>query len=242
MTSVRFASLLIVFSFSATAWGAEARPEGVPQDYKLVYRQNFDAADSLEDFQFSDPNAWRWTDEGKSGGALELYGRSKYATKYRSPFNLGMIAGKRLGDFVLDADLRQTGKEYGHRDMCLFFGFTSPTQYYYTHIATKPDPHAHNIFIVNNAARKAIAPVPKQGVDWGADWQRVRVQRVGDKIRVFYQDLSRPVFETTNDAFPQGYVGFGSFDDTGKIDNIRIWAPNVDERPSKLFSRAEPKK
>ena len=29
-------------------------------------------------------------------------------------------------DFVLEADLLQTGRQYGHRDLCLFFGFVSP--------------------------------------------------------------------------------------------------------------------
>jgi len=31
--------------------------------------------------------------------------------------------------------------------------------------------------------------------------------------------------EATDTSFTEGRIGFGSFDDTGKIDNIRIWAP-----------------
>src|SRR5215510_9705694 len=96
--------------------GALVFPEIIPAGYKLVYEQRFVTPDSLADFRFTDPAAWRF---GKTNDAtaLELVKQSRYAPIVRSPVNIALIADKIFGDFVLEVDLIQTGKEYGHRDM-----------------------------------------------------------------------------------------------------------------------------
>jgi hypothetical protein len=215
----------------------EPVPANLPVGYKLVYKQSFDDDSSLKDFQFSDSAAWRWTKSGKSGGAIELFQQSLYKTEHRSPFNLAMLSDKIVGDFVLELDMRQTGKEYGHRDMCLYFGFQNAKQFYYTHLATTPDPNANNIFIVNNAPRKSFLEVPKKGVDWSDDWKRIRVQRAGAEIKVFFEDMKTPVLQGTHSVLGAGYIGFGSFDDTGIMDNLQLWSNSVQEQPAKLFPK-----
>ena len=136
--------------------GAMVLTGTIPVGYRLVYEQKFDGAAALQDFRFTDPAAWRFAQTNDTA-ALELVKQSQYKPIVRSPVNIALIADKLFGDFVLEADLIQTGKEYGHRDMCLFFGFQSPTNFYYTHIATAADPNAHNVFIVNGAPRKNFA-------------------------------------------------------------------------------------
>ncbi|MGN6134635.1 MAG: hypothetical protein ACTHOU_09045 [Aureliella sp.] len=215
-----------------------AEPESkIPEGYSLVFSEDFDSEASLANFEFSDPKAWRWSQQGKTSGALELFQQSKYETKYRSPFNMAMIASKRCGDFVVELDMKQTGKEYGHRDMCVYFDFQSPTKFYYTHLATSPDANAHNIFIVDEAPRKSFAPISPKGIDWGSDWQHVRVERQGDDIRVYYQDMTKPVLSAKNGTFHSGYVGFGSFDDTGMIDNVRLWSREATDGQRPLFKK-----
>ncbi len=216
--------------------------ESIPDGYKLVYKQDFDSADALKDFEFSDANAWKFSEKGNSekGGALELFQQSKYKTKVRSPFNIALVRSKVFTDFVLEADLVQTGKEYGHRDMCIYYGFTEPAKFYYTHIATKADPNAHNCFIVNDAPRKNFAKEVTTGADWGLDkWHRMRLVRSGKDgtIKVFFDDMAKPIMLAQDKTFADGQVGFGSFDDTGKIDNIRIYAPadSVKERTRNMF-------
>ena len=207
----------------------------LPDGYSLIFSEDFDSETSLANFEFSDPKAWRWSKQGKSSGALELFQQSHYETKYRSPFNLAMVATKRCGDFIAEVDMKQNGKEYGHRDMCVYFNFQSPTRFYYTHLATTPDANAHNIFVVNEAPRKSFAPISDKGIDWGSDWQRVRVERIGDDIRVYYQDLTKPVLTAKHSDFREGYVGFGSFDDTGMIDNVRIWSASATDGTRPIF-------
>ena len=77
--------------------------------------------------------------------------------------------------------------------MCLFFGFQSPTNFYYTHLASAADDHAHNIFIVNGAPRIRIATETTQGVNWGhGQWHKIRLERqLSDgSIKVYFDDLT----------------------------------------------------
>ncbi len=215
-----------------------------PAGYKLLYEQTFDKPDSLQQFEFTDGNAWKFVKDEK-GGSMELASQSKYNPAFRSPFNIALIKGKVFGDFVLEADLLQTGEEYGHRDMCLFLGFQDPSHFYYVHMATKADPHAHNIFLVNDAPRTNIAQITTGGINWGNQiWHHVRLERklADGSIKVFFDDMSLPIMSAQDKTFGAGYVGFGSFDDTGKVDNIKIWAPELGpEKPPIRFKTSTAK-
>jgi hypothetical protein len=222
--------------------GALVFPDRVPADYQLVYEQRFVAPDALFDFRFTDPSAWRFARTNDTT-ALELIRQSKYAPLVRSPVNIALLAGKVFGDFVLEADLIQTGKEYGHRDMCLYFGFQSPTNFYYAHLATAADKNAHNIFLVNNAPRTNIAKETTKGVNWGLGvWHKVRLERrvAAGTIKVYFDDLTQPVMIAEDKTLGSGQIGFGSFDDTGMVDNIRIWAPSVETTKALFFTAPGP--
>ena len=216
-------------------------PADIADGYKLLFEQKFDAESSLRDFVFTDFNAWKWSKE-ENGGALALTQQSEYTPAVRSPVNIALIADKVFTDFVFEADLIQTGKEYGHRDMCLFFGFQNPTNFYYTHIATAADDHAHNVFIVKNAPRTKIAKETTHGVNWGLNvWHKVRLERKvsGGTIKVYFDDLAKPIMVAEDKTFGAGCIGFGSFDDTGKVDNVRIWGPSVESRRTEFFKRPD---
>jgi len=224
---------------------AMLRAASIPEGYKLLYEQDFDKPEAIKDFVFTDPAAWKISaKEGNS--SLELFQQSKYTPKHRSPFNIALIADKMFDDFVLDVELQSTVKPYNHQDMCLFFGFEATNKFYYTHIAVKPDPvkaqsHAHDIFIVNDAPRLAIAEEVSQGVAWGENtWHKVRVERrlADGSIKVYFDDLTKPIMTAHDQTFGAGYIGFGSFDDLGKIDNIKIFGPSVQTRKTEFFSRA----
>lgn len=238
----RAAGLLLLVC-RATAVDSPALPASgpVPEGYRLVYEQHFDTPESLAGFVMSDPTAWKHSG-AEDSFTLELVKQSTYQPAVRSPFNIALIRDVVVGDFVLEADLIQTGKEYGHRDMCVFFGFQDPAHFYYSHLATKTDDHAHNIFIVNGAPRLKVSRQTTPGVNWGLGvWHRVRVERKGAAVRVFFDDLQTPVMTAEEATFGPGWVGFGSFDDTGKVDNIRLWAPTAPERkPAPFFQPPAP--
>jgi hypothetical protein len=236
---------VVLCSILASAVGQAAENQGaIPGTYKLIYEQDFQRPDAMKDFVFSDPNAWKLS-TATGNGALELFNQSKYNPKHRSPFNIALLADKVFGDFVLEVELQSTVQPYNHQDMCLFFGFEATNKFYYTHIAVKPDPikaesHAHDIFIVNDAPRLAIAKEVSVGVIWGQDkWHKVRVERkvAEGSIKVYFDDLTKPIMWGEDKTFAAGYIGFGSFDDLGKIDNIKIYAPSVQTRKTEFFQR-----
>jgi hypothetical protein len=214
------------------------RPAHVPDGYQPVFRESFDEQAAMERFVFTDPTAWQYAKDDEGDGYLELHKQSDYKPKHRSPFNIAMIKVGAVGSFVLDVDMKQVGREYGHRDMCVFFGFTDPEHFYYTHMATKGDQNAHQVFIVNDAPRTPITTGRTEGVDWGDDaWRHVRVVRDAQKgeIAVYFDDMDKPVQTAKDTVFKTGYIGFGSFDDVGRVDNIRLWAESIGDEPCEHF-------
>ncbi|WP_215226225.1 hypothetical protein [Echinicola shivajiensis] len=208
--------------------------QNIPQNYKLLYEQDFSTENTLEEFESTDDKAWKISDQ-----SLETYKAANYEPKARSPFNIAIIKDLKFGSFIMEADLQQTGKEYGHRDLCLFFGMESPSNFYYTHIATKPDAHAHNIFLVNDEPRKAIGQWVNAGIDWGKtnEWHKVRVERniESGSIKIFFDDMENPIMVAKDIHFDYGHIGFGTFDDTGKFDNIKIWGPDLAPQQDSFF-------
>lgn len=230
----------------AVAWSAASvrtraeNPAGIPPEYQLLYTQDFKKTDALQDFVFSDPNAWKIS-EGDGKPALELVKQSAYKPAVRSPLNIALIKDKVFGDVIFEADCLQTGKEYGHRDMVFYYGFQAPTKFYYTHIATAADDHAHNCFIVNNAPRTRFARETTKGANWGLNvWHRVRIERKPStgSVRVFFDDMEKPIMTGEEKTFDKGFIGFGSFDDTGKVANIKVWGKSVETGKTPAFSTA----
>ena len=220
--------------------GCLAQKSTIPEYYQLVYAQDFDNPQALAGFDRTDISAWKINDS-QGNNTLELFGKSKYRSRVRSPFNIALIKNLVVGDFVLEVKLAQSGKEYGHRDLCLFFNVKNPTNFYYVHIATKADDHANNIFLVNDAPRVKIASKTTAGTNWGVtnSWHTARIERNTKEglIRVYFDNMDAPIMEATDQHFEAGSIGFGSFDDTGQFDNIKIWAPTVLEEES-FFAKA----
>ena len=234
-----FAAVVLVWIY---AWHQLA--EAGQDQYKVVYEQDFSDDDAMDDFQFSDPAAWRLgkTEEGE--GYLDLYGKSQYGPPHTSPRNIALLTDKMVKDFVLDLELQQTGKEYGHRDMCVFTNFSDPANYYYTHIASKTDDRAHNVFIVDDAPRIKISHKTTDGHKWSNDdWHNVRIKREGDTILVFVDNMEKPIMEANNGELGWGYVGIGSFDDTGRVRKLKLSAPEAREgdKEKEHFKKSEKK-
>lgn len=219
----RFATLLPII-LGVACQSVPENPGFVPAGWQLRLDQDFaDAQSARAAFEFSDPKAWRI-----DAGTLELVGPSDYRPPVRSPRSIALLADLRVGDFVLEAEVQQTGREYGHRDLCVFFGYQAPDRFYYTHVASKADPHAHSIFLVDRNPRRSIATKRTQGVHWGRNaWHRIRVNRntqVGT-IDVFFDGT--PILHARDRTLLAGRVGLGSFDDTGRFRRFRLWTPGL---------------
>ncbi|MGL4461850.1 MAG: hypothetical protein ACRC1K_06815 [Planctomycetia bacterium] len=222
-TRRRFSATAIVAGSGLATGRVVAAAEVMP----VLYRQDFDelkAVDGkIEGWTPTDPNAWSLKPgrDGK-GQALALVKQSKYAPKHRSPLNYTLIDDLYAGDFVFDVSVKSTARDYGHRDLCLFFGWVDADHFYYVHFGRDADAAAHSVFLVNAAPRVSIAKKRTKGAPWTDGWHRLRVERSGSAIRVFFDDLKTAVMEADDAAFPVGRLGVGSFDDVGLFDEIEI--------------------
>lgn len=196
------------------------------QDLPRVYSTDFESG--TDDWQFVD-EGWkvkRVSDAESKDSANNVLSQFKkktnYKPKFRSPGHLGLLKGHVVSDFQLDVRVLSTHKDYNHRDVCLFFGYQSPTQFYYVHLGKKTDDHANQIFIVNNAARTKISTKTTTGTDWDDDWHRVRITRNASsgEIMVYFDDMDTPVMTATDQTFSSGRIGIGSFDDTADWDDL----------------------
>ena len=228
--------ITILWIGSSCINGQEDAKTGFP----LLYKEDFEGQETIRGFVFSDPAPWFLT-SGKDGGfALEYAGRGDYQPGIRSPRVIGLIDQLVLGEFVLEADVLQTSRGYGHKEMCLFFGFQDSTHFYYAQLATVADQMVHDVHIVNDLPEIGIATERTDGVIWGDDqWHHIRLERYLDdgSIRVYFDDMGTPVLVANDKTFQGGYVGFGSFGDPGKVDNIRIWAKEWRKKKSDIFMK-----
>ncbi len=179
-------------------------------------------------------NSWKHKPDAEPPVLSQFQKTSEFKPPFRSPFHMGMLNLPIEGDFVIEATVKSTHEDYGHRDVCLFLGFHDPGHFYYVHLGKKTDPHANQIFIVNGEDRKSISLTTTEGTNWDHNWHRVRIERrvsTGD-ITVWFDDLEKPVMTANDTTFLEpGQIGVGSFDDTADFSFFRVYK----------FSKGKPK-
>ncbi|HEU5117068.1 MAG TPA: hypothetical protein VFT74_10420, partial [Isosphaeraceae bacterium] len=219
MPNVRFASLALA-ALSLGFLPGDDKPQAAG-DMPEVANFTFESAD-LNGWGFTDETAWKVTAEGDNH-VLNQHKASKYEPRVRSPFNIALLPDLDVESFVMDLKVRSTARDYGHRDVCLFFGYQDPSHFYYSHLGKEADPHAHSIFLVNDEPRVSIARERTKGTPWTDDWHHVRVVRdvKSGLIAIYYDDMDKPVMSAEDKHFTHGRLGIGTFDDTALFDDIR---------------------
>ncbi|MAE28131.1 MAG: hypothetical protein CMJ87_03980 [Planctomycetes bacterium] len=193
-----------------------------------VFSADFASPADLAQMEFSDRSAWEQGAAGKQSW-LELKDASDYRPPHRSPHSLALVRNLEVEDFALTVRAQQTGREYGHRDLCLILAWRDAAHFAYVHLASQPDEHAHNLFLVDGAARRRLGEVRSKGVDWGSDlWHDIRLEKEGAGVRVFF-DGALALDVVCSEPLPAGRVGLGSFDDTGRFSELRIFADAANE-------------
>jgi hypothetical protein len=191
----------------------------VAADLPLLVKEDFEAGAAR--WQPTDAKAWKVvsTPQGK---VYSLFQQSDYKPPHRSPLNFSLLKTVVVGDFVLEAKVQSTVKDYDHRDMVMVFGYQDPAHYYYVHFGKKTDDHANQIFIVNDAPRLKISTKTTPGTPLDDAWHHVKIVRVvaDGQIEVYFDDFKSPAMTASDKTFAWGQVGVGSFDDTGNYDDV----------------------
>lgn len=156
----------------------------------------------------------------------------------RRPFEYAVLQeGPELGSFDLEAQVRLDERaSVNNRDVIIVFGWQSDTEYYYAHLSQDNTIYPHNgIFKVDNADRERIDDqwdgtigAPPAVTD--EEWHDVRVVRCADTgdIAVYVDGLDAPLMTANDDTFAEGRVGFGSFDNFGRLRDLTVTAAASD--------------
>lgn len=203
---------------------------GIAQaEWPVLFQDDF--SQGADHWEPTDPKAWKITKLEDGNPVFENLGGSKYEPPHRSPFNIALLKDVTVGDFVLTARVMTTKKAYGHRDMCLFFGYQDPAHFYYIHLGEKKDDHANQIFIVNDAPRIKISEKATDGTPWkDENWHDVKVVRKVESglIEVYFDDMETPTHVAHDKNFTWGRIGIGTFDDKGMWDDIELRGVKVE--------------
>ena len=202
------------------------------KELPILFQDDF--RNGIASWEPTDPAAWKAIDVGM-GKALSQFKQSTYKPPHRSPFNIALVKGVTVGDFVFEARVRNTARPSDRQDVCVIFGHRDPAHFYYAHVAPKQDDHHHQVFIVNGADRKKITDKANAGMKWDDQWHRVRVVRTSSAgmIAVYIDDFKTPVLTATDKTFLDGRVGVGSFDDMADWTDVTLRGVKIAERPAK---------
>lgn len=150
----------------------------------------------------------------------------------RRPFEYAVVtAGPELESLSYRAEVRlDEDVSVSNRDVVLIWNYQSPTRFYYAHLSQDNTIYPHNgIFVVDDADRRRIddqwtgtvgAP---PAVD-DADWHDVRLDydaRSG-RVAVRVDGVREPLMTATDTTFSGGRVGFGSFDNYGRVRDVAV--------------------
>lgn len=198
-----------------------ALPNG--QKLPLILHEDFSAG--ADRWEPTDKSAWELQTEGEKKIFALIKKQSDFKPPVRSPFNRALLKDVVVSDFVLDVKLKSTIPDYGHRDLCLFFGYNDDSHLYYVHFGKKTDDHANQIFIVNDEPRTKISLKTTPGTDWDDEWHHARIVRnaKSGEILVYFDDMKTPVMRAVDKTFSTGRIGIGSFDDTGHFDEVTLY-------------------
>lgn len=225
----------------AALYSLDSRAADAPADAALPMVVNEDFEGGMGRWRTTDPDpqdsVWEVvevaTDPGRAGNhALRVKGMSKYEPPFRSPHSIAWLKDVKLGDFEITARVQNTNPSGGdHRDLCVFWGRQSPSEFYYVHFGAKPDPHACQVFIVNNDKRTMITRDQASGTPWTDGWHTIRVRRdVSDgTVKVYFDDMTKPQMTAQDTTFGAGEIGIGTFDDSGNFDDIVVRGEQVSE-------------
>jgi hypothetical protein len=204
-------------------------------DLPLLILDDFEQG--RERWRTTDPDpangVWKLIEVGKPGNhALRVTGTSKYQPPFRSPHSIALVKDLVVGDFELSVRVQETNVNAGpHRDLCIFWGYQDPSHFYYVHLGAKADPHACQIFIVNDAARTMITTDKATGTPWSEGWHTVKVMRnaADGAMKVYFDDMDKPLMTANDKTFTWGQVGLGTFDDHGNFDDFELRGVKVEK-------------
>ncbi len=156
----------------------------------------------------------------------------------RRPFEYALLTkGPDLGSVTVQGQVRlDTPVSVSNRDVIIVFGHQSDTKFYYAHLSQDNTIYPHNgVFVVNDADRvriedqwNGVKGAPPAVTD--EEWHDVKVVHCADsgEIAVYVDGSRDPLMTAVDKTFAGGRVGFGSFDNIGRLRNLEVRGTPLD--------------
>jgi len=183
--------------------------------------------DFSEKWTLADPQAWAW-EKSDAGPVLSLKKQSEFTSNIRRPRNLAWFDGRTWGSFRLTAEVRLDLFNDGNNDVCIAFGQTSETKFYYAHLGETADGVHLHIHLVNDADRQPITKTRVDSLPWKPEhWHQLAIERDvnAGTIRVSFD--GKEVLAAEDRTLGEGKIGLGSFDDLGSFRAVKVAEVNT---------------
>ena len=175
---------------------------------------------ALDQFDLQEPSAW-----AVERDTLVLKEAGKPEGPIRKPSRWAILKSEPWTDVSFRARVRADAPvDRKGRDVWIFFGYQSPTRFYYVHLSNETTATHNGIFLVKDADRKRIDEPKGEPKLMDAAWHEVRLERKADKGTIeIYFDREREPFLTAKDkTLKEGRVGVGSFDDPAAFADLVV--------------------
>ncbi len=217
-----------VFTFLTTVACLQVRSVEELDGLPLLFSDDFEQG--ADNWQPTDPKAWKITEMSGQGKVYDQHGQSNYEPPHTSPSNLSLLSDFVVGDFVLLIKARSTDfKGGGHRDCCIFFGYQNDKHFYYAHQGLVRDAISNQFLKVDDSPRKPFGET-NAGSPWDDDgWHQIKlVRRVKDgTIKLYFDDMKKPAKTAIDHDFTWGRIGLGCFGETVQWDDVKLYGQVV---------------
>lgn len=188
--------------------------------------------DELSNWHLPIPAHWERVHEG-GNGFLRLVTKGPVGDP-RRPVKFALWKPGCMSDFELEVKARRKGKS-----LLIAFGFQDRGHFYYAHISSDPGTErVHNgLLKVNGGERYRIGGAGAAPALPTTDWHDIRVVRKVESgaIDVFVDGRTEPRFSVIDKDYAYGWVGLGSFDETGDFDDFKLSGTASDKcRPERI--------
>lgn len=177
------------------------------------------------------PSKWRFP--GREAVLAEA-GVQRPGPRRPSEYAVLTAGPAAYGDVRIDAEVRiDTPVDTPNRDVIIVFDYQSDTKFSYAHLSQDNTIYPHNgVFVVNDADRLRIddqwnGTTGAQPAITDTAWHKVRVVRCAStgETAVYVDGSKRPLMTAVDTTLTSGRVGFGSFDNTGRLRDLTVSSP-----------------
>jgi len=173
------------------------------------------------------PEHWKVAEE-KGNLAYNLMAPGP-RSEIRAPTSWSILKDFDVTSFVFTGRMKcKADTANNHRDMVIIFHYQDPTHFCFVHFSAVSD-NAHNIIgLVNGKDRVKInRELPDKSAARMKDLKfhdfKVSFDVLTGEIKAYIDDMTIPILTAIDKTLGHGFVGVGSYDDTGSYDDIMLW-------------------